>query len=175
MLTKKTKIIASISFSSLLLTGFAVFMLLFLIKQQGATLEKQLVATATVTAQEQLHRDLARVAEMSEADRAALQTYFLSESETIDFLALVEDVAKKQNTAITTDALQVVEPENQPRALEITLSLEGTKRNLLETIQIIETLPYASYVQNLNVSKVTESNQSKAALTLYVILNEAYD
>lgn len=131
-------------------TGFAGA--LYYVSGQGVVLRERAQAVADHAIQQQTYEALASLLESTKTERDELNQYILTEDETIDFLAEIEGMAAAEGVLITTDALTVIEVKDTDfNTLKINLSLAGQPSAMLTVLQILETLPYMSYVNKLSL------------------------
>lgn len=121
------------------------------VAKQGATLRERAQAVANHAVQQQTYQALAALVTSTKDDREELYRYLVTEAETIDFLAEIEGLAATKGVTITTDTLTVEEGKDF-NTLKINLTLAGEERPIHDVIQILETLPYMSYINRLKLS-----------------------
>ncbi len=141
---------------------------LYYVSGQGVVLRERAQAVADHAIQQQTYESLASLLETTKAEREELNHYILTEDETIDFLAEIEALAAAEQVLITTDALTVVEKKDTSfNTLKVNLSLVGSPVAVQTVLQILETLPYMSYV---NMLTIDQSMQNDAGVTAKVEL-----
>lgn len=152
MVTKRAQKLAIIA----LLVGFGSVVAfagsLFYIYTQGISLQTHAQAVADHATQEKTYAQLAMLLESSAAERSELGTYILTESETIDFLAEIESLEVAGDTSITPDSLTVVDGKEY-NTLHVELTIEGPETAVFAVVQILEQLPYVSYVNKMTISR----------------------
>lgn len=170
--TKRTIFIAVLLISLSLMTfGFIVYQII----SQGQALTAQLAALAEQEAQESSYLKLERIARETTDERELLQGYFLrQESESIDFLNLVETIAPKAGVTLETDSLELLQEKNSEEAwVQATFSFGGSRENVQNFVQVLETLPYVSRLTTLEMSARSSALwQAKVTLQVRVL---AYD
>lgn len=151
--TKTTLVIAIIIFlSSLVVFGLMVFQ----VNNQGEQLSKQIVTLEAERAQEDSFFRLQKIADDSAADRERLQEYFLaSESNSIDFLNLVESLAPRSGVELQTNSLSVAKDEETGREwIEVSFTFSSSRMRIENFLEILENLPYVLRIQDFSMSKI---------------------
>lgn len=175
MITKQTKFIGGIAVALFIAMCVAVVVAVYSIIAQGERLENQMVLLADVTAQQQRIGEVDRILEASATDRAELETLFLTEADTIDFLATIEEAARMRGIELTTESLKVEEPKDEPAVLVINFTFSGQPAEVREFITLLESVPYGSYLTDLQVQVQRESGTAEAKLALTILLLPTYD
>jgi len=172
MTSKKTK--ALIIFSTLIFLGsvLGVFLLWQYLQSEGSQLVSQAKEIADFNALEQTYRDLENLVNQTQADRDELNAYVLTENETVDFLAAIEQVAVEQAVELTTNSLQVTEGKDFFDTLTISYSVDGPKNNVDALLLLLETLPYHTFISNisLNYTPTNGGSTVKGSIALTVSL-----
>jgi len=168
------KIIATAVTLFVISTGALLFML-FQSQQQGEKLVAQLATLDEQRAQEESYFRLRRIAEESTADRAQLNSYFFSsESESIDFLNRVEQLAPEAGVTLETDSLTLVEDAaDQKQWVEIGFAFAGSRNRVQNFLTILEELPYVSKIVSVNM--VTSNQTSWQAQVVMRVRVLTYD
>ncbi len=135
---------------------------------QGKTLREQAQAVADHAVQQKTYEALAALVASTKTDREEMQHYVLTEDETITFLADTEAMATAQGVTISTDALTVVNGKDF-NTLKVNFTLEGDARSVHAVIQVLETLPYMSYINRLSLEGGA-AGAAEAAVELMVML-----
>ncbi len=172
-ITKKTKlyfIIASVLL--VLCIGFSFFIHRH-IAHRGGELLAYIKTVAEYTDREQKYSELSRLIAATQEDREELHTYILKRSETIDFLAEVEEIAKAKQVELSTDRLEEEVTDTQFDTLVVTFALRGTDKNVRDMIRIFETVPYHSTVTSIVITEkgATQEEDIDAVIELVVSLN----
>lgn len=151
MITKHAKKVATITAVSAILSGGMFGSSLWYVSSQGALLTERAQAVADHTTQAKTYQGLERLLDDSTNERQQLHEFILTEAATIDFLADIERVAAQSGVTITTDTLTVAEAKSF-NTLTVQFSIEGEAGPVAAMIQILETLPYKSYVDSLSLT-----------------------
>ena len=175
MITKQTKFIGGIAALLFVAVVASLVLGLYIITEQGEQLQKQMAMLATVNEQERSFTEIKRTLEDSAADRQALNRLFLTESDTTDFLSTIEQIARHLGLEITTESLQVVEPESGPDTLQISFSVAGSDTAIRSFITTLEVLPYGSYLTNVQLRKSREVGAAEANVQIAILLLPTYD
>lgn len=138
-------------------------------QQQGDKLVTQLDTLSEQRAQEEAYFRLRRVAEESAAERAELGNYFFSgESESIDFLNMVEQMAPRSGVELETTSLNLVEDvEDGKEWVEIGFLFEGSRSRVQNFLHILEELPYVSKITMVDLV-AADQTQWQARITMRV-------
>ncbi len=150
MITKKTKIILIVSIICFLVSVGGVYVLWITIKNQGEALAQKANALALFEAQNKSYRDLEQLVDNTQAERAQLHKYLLTEDQTIDFLSKIEKLADSLSIDLSTDALKVQDGEGSFDTLLISYRVEGMKTRVDTLIRMLETLPYQAGLSNVS-------------------------
>ncbi len=100
--------------------------------------------------------------------RGELADYFLSERDTISFIAEVEALAGAQSVAIETTTLDIVRPADAAPELKTGFRVEGTRQSVLAFVQALETMPYHSRIPSVQFTQ--DGNVSGAQVEVLVTL-----
>jgi Tfp pilus assembly protein PilN len=149
--TKSTMILAvSFLLIAVALFGFVTYQVI----AKGELLAEQAVALETQRIQEASYFRLIRQAEETTEKRAELKSYFLQkESDSIDFLTLVESIAPKAGVELETNKLDVLKEKGTKQAwIQTSFSFSGTREDVQNFVQILESLPYAERLTALEMN-----------------------
>lgn len=156
MITQKTKRIALLSGLVFLAMAAVVATGVWFILQQATLLEAQVTTIATDQAQEVAFSRLQRLIAETEQDRAQLESYFLvSQSDSIDFLNYIDELAAAQRVELKTSNPTEVTKGTQT-FLSVDYSMSGTLEQLENFIQLLELIPYVSQLQSLQLQQQNE-------------------
>jgi hypothetical protein len=177
MITTRTKqyAIASAIFlvGSLGVAGFTYYK----IDQLGAQLSSQVEVIEKNKLMQERYNELLGVMKRSENEHQALSHHLLTEAETINFLSGIEKLARNAKLQFTTDSLEVKPSANEPfQEIHLHLRAEGEQSDVLTFLKILETLPYYSYIDEMNLveRKNVMGENWVASINLIVALS-AYD
>ncbi len=152
MVTKRAQKLAIIA----LLTGVGSMVAfagsLYYVYIQGVSLQTRAQAVADHATQEQTYAQLTALLESSAIERRELATYILTESDTIGFLAEIESLELQGGIDITANSLTPVDGKEY-NVLLVDLSVEGSDAAVFEVVQILEQLPYMSYVDKITIAR----------------------
>jgi len=144
-------------------------------QQQGEKLVAQLDTLTEQRTQEEAFFRLRRVAEESSAERSKLSEYFFAgESESIDFLNMVEQLAPEAGVTLETNSLNLIEgteSEDEKQWVEMGFSFEGSRSRVQNFITILEELPYVLKVITVDIV-AADQTRWQAQVTMRVrVLN----
>jgi hypothetical protein len=164
-----------ISISLLVISTAVLGFTFYKINTKQTLLGEQISTLAEQQGQENSFFRLQKIAEESAEDRANLQSYFLlRESDSIDFLNQVETLAPTLGVALETNGLvQLPETESGNNWIEVSFTYSGSRQNVNRFTNILEHVPYISYVTSYSVSADTPTNwEAEIKMLVYVL---AYD
>ena len=155
--------------------GVAVFSYYY-VGKEGTDLETQMETVGKSQLLQERYNDLNVIAEASAAEHEQLKSYLLTEGDTIGFLNTIEMMAKDLQLEFTTDSLEVA-PLPNPHFETITLRLRavGTRGAITRFLNILETLPYYSRIDGLNLEQQTDGADEWLANITLVVGLQAYD
>ena len=142
-------------------------------QQQGEKLVSQLDTLNEQRAQEESFFRLRRVAEESAQERALLKSYFFSkESDSIDFLNMVEQLAPDVGVILETTSLNLVEDADDGKQwIEIGFLFDGSRSRVQEFLNTLEDLPQVSKIMKVDML-ASDQTKWQARVTMRVrVLN----
>ena len=161
MITKKTKVFGLTSLVCFLVSVAGLILVWQYVVDKGNELVGQAQELAQFQAREQAYRELEGLVDQTQDSRQELQTYVLTEEKTIDFLALIEQIAIEQGIELTTNSLKVVEEEGLFDTLVVSYSIEGPDKYVSSMLLLFETLPYHAFVSSLSLQYLPEESGYK--------------
>ena len=167
--TLKITVISVVLF--VLAAGFFIFMWIQT-QQQGEKLVVQLETLSEQRRQEEVYFRLRRVAEESSAERAQLNEYFFSgESESIDFLNMVETLAPAAGVSLNTNSLNLIEDTKDKRQwVEIGFIFDGSRNRVQDFITILEELPFVSKITMVDMIAADQTKwQARVTMRVRVL------
>lgn len=142
----QTRIIAAIALGGCV-AAMAVYVVgLMTISSMQQTLAETQQQLASVQATEQQTTRLARTLSATEATRAELRGYLIRDDEVVVFLSRLEQLGAAQGATVQTERLAVVPRDGLVEALDITITATGSYGAVTRVLDMLETLPYKSYV-----------------------------
>ena len=141
----------SLIFAGLLING------VYLISDQGRKLEITKTQISEHTAKEAAYSKMMSLLESSKENRTTLKKFFITENDTISFLATIEAAAKKNQVDLKTNELAVLprEPQNgveNLQALAISFSFSGTESAVKKFLVLLEHIPYHTAIPKVTLS-----------------------
>lgn len=139
-----TKIILGLALLSILLSLLLVAGFLYWIELKKAAVLSTKVNTERAKAEQEQLTALEKLAGETKEDRTELSSYIVTESSTISFLALIEEIAKGRGVTAATKSIAAVPLEGSGvfESLAVELQLVGPRSGISETIKLYEALPY---------------------------------
>jgi len=118
----------------------------------------------------QLASSIEQTLRLSEADRIALDSFFISERDTIDLITEVEDLAQIFGVKVETTQLSVTPTkDSEPSQLQIGFAVTGLYNNVANILSALETLPYHRTIPDVSIKK-TASGQWTGSIVLHITL-----
>jgi len=145
-----TKIMLLGSVIAAIVSFVALVWLIVIISQKGEELAVYTATIANQRVQEQAFAELLTLANDTAEQRALLDTYVLHEGATISFLTDLEQVAAANAIEFKTNALDVVSEDGLFDTLSVSFSIAGSPVQVRPMIDVLETVPYHSSIQQLN-------------------------
>lgn len=169
--TIKTLIIAVL----LLVLAGGVFGFMFLeTRSKGAVLEEQITTLATQRTQEESFFRLRSITEETVTERAEIREYFLTnESESIEFLTYVEELAPQAGVTLTTESLEAITDADQQDWIEVDFRFQGTRTEVQRFVKILENLPFLGRLTRLEIA--SQSSQTWVADVTMVVRILSYE
>ncbi len=160
-MTKSTKTTSIIAASYFTLFAGMLSCALYLVHQQGSSLDETRHALAEHSAKEVAYNSVVSITENSQTKREELAGYFITERDTVGFIADIESAAAMIGVEFITTELSVTEPQSidgviVPATLVVGSKFTGTKTAVNKFLILLENLPY-----HANIPSVTLSNQSE--------------
>ncbi len=149
---QKTKIVAGVTvvICAIMIAIFAGA--LYILSQKKEALRESATQVATAKARASELTALVRLADDTQAERAELHTRVLAKEGVIDFLSLIETLAKEQRVTLKTNTLTVNDVSSSFELLTVNVSLSGSNDAVLHVIEILETLPYQAEVVRVSIT-----------------------
>ena len=166
----KTTLILSLIFFGIAIAVF-VFMA-YQVNRQGALLIEQRETMAAELAQQDSLLRLQRTADETVDEREQLRSLFLtSNTDSINFLNLVEELAPRQGLELVTEEAEEVVTEDGPSWLVVNFSFNGTQSAVTNFIKVLETLPYVLQIDSIDMGSTTGSEWQANAIVRVQLLN----
>jgi Tfp pilus assembly protein PilO len=101
--------------------------------------------------------------------RQTLSSFFLTESETISFIAEIESLAAAVGVAVETTALDISKQADSRPELKTGFAVEGSELGVKEFLRAVESLPYHSRLPQVRVSR--DGNRWQAQVEVYITMS----
>jgi len=136
---------------------------------QGEKLTEQIATLEAQRSQEESYFRLQKITEETKSERAQLESYYLlNESDSIDFLNKVEELAPRAGVSLKTSNLQSVEdPVDDSQWIAVNFSFNGSRQRVRDFVKILEELPYVSRLTAVELSADSQG-QWNANVTMRV-------
>lgn len=143
------------------------------ITKAGLTLQEYVQVIADELAQEQTYNELQKLVGDTEVERNQLADHVLTKSETISFLADIEELGKRRGVELVTNSLEEKQGAGDFDYLQINFSVAGDQQLVEEMITVLETLPYHSNLQSLQLTNSNNDGTAQLGVTLLVSLQRS--
>ncbi len=151
-MTKQTITTLSIGTTYFLVFALVLFYALITVQSQKAEAVTLRTTLAEQTTKQAAARTVMATIDSTEAVRTELSGFFLSEKDTITFIADIEALATTLGVAIETTALDIERPAEGNPILKTGFAVSGSRSGVLNFMRALETLPYHSTLPSLRVS-----------------------
>jgi hypothetical protein len=170
-ITTKKLLILSLGLTFLALGAMSFFFLE--IRAEGIRLEDQIAILTESKTKESAYLRLVRLANETEAERAALaKNFFKEEGDSITFLGEIETLASELGITLKTDALEKkFDKDKNQESISITFVYEGPKHLIFNFSKLMELTPYHSKVESLSLQKTSGGSWS-GRLTISITINQ---
>lgn len=166
MITSTTKKVGVTSILVLVLGAGALSWSFYQVELRGAQLEEEVRLAANNEALKRRAFESAQIVEATVNDREELNSFVLTEDESIGFLAEIETAAQEQGISFKTNRLDLVSKEGETFSkLTATFGFAGEKAVVFRLIDLFESLPYESVVTELNY-KENEEGQLGGSISI---------
>lgn len=152
MITSKAKKVVVVAVAYCFLAVLVLAATIYYTEQNKKDFAEARNSNAKAQAMQKLSNTVEQTLLLSEDDRRELNSFFISERDTIHLITQVEEMGDKMGTNIETSQLSVVPKKGStPSRLEIGFVVEGFYNNVASTLFAIETLPYHKRVPQITV------------------------
>jgi len=142
----------------------------------GSDYEQSHQTIAEQEMKEKAYYDVVQIVETTADSREALGQFFLTEKDTIRFIATIENYAKNQGVSLETTQLAVdpktektEKTEKAEAVLRIGFTYEGTEQAVEKMSVLFETLPYHKRIPEFTIQKSIEGEWTGTILLLVTI------
>ena len=157
MINGKTKRVAGIAAVTLAVVLVGVTLSIKLIIDQSELLSQQAQALAVDQAQQSAFSRLQRLVEDTQPQRDQLQSYYLtSQSDSIDFLNFVENIARMRGIELETINPTEIEVKSE-KYLSVGYDISGTLSQVEEFISTLEAIPYVSQLKSVELNQLSST------------------
>lgn len=170
--TKRTMVIAVLLIA---LASMVFGVIAYQVVAQGKRLTEQMATVAAQRAQEVAYNRLVGQAEDTADEREQLRGFFLQrDDDSVDLLNEVETIAPLAGVELETNQLDVIKDKSSNSEwIQVTFSFTGSRVNVQNFIQVLETLPYVLRLTGLDMSALPNGSwQARVTLQVRVL---AYD
>lgn len=155
MITQKTKQIAIVAGVTLLIMCVLVAIAVRIIMSESNVLSEQVAAIAVDQSQQVAATRLQKLVAETTPERELLRSYYLeSQSDSIDFLNYIEQLARDRGVPIETINPNEVE-RNGNTFLSVGYAFTGSLSQVESFIVLLENIPYVSELQSVQLDQET--------------------
>lgn len=149
--------------------------ILYVIHIQGTKLGEAKDTIAENAAKELAYTSVTRVLAASESDRAKLDSYFISDKDTISFISELESAARTFGVAMQTTGLSVapattVGGVSNPPVLSVGVQIKGDETAVKKYIVLLENIPYHKRINTFSFSGTPGTNDWTAVTILAITM-----
>lgn len=133
-----------------------------ILTQKGTVLQEQMQLFADEQTHQQEYVNLVNLLAETEAERSRLRMYLLNgDNDTITFLSKMDHLASAIGVDLVTSRLEVSSEEGSMQdILEIAFDIEGEDSAVKKFLMVLETVPYHSYITNVNITRSVNAESS---------------
>jgi hypothetical protein len=169
----KTTFIVAILYSTLF--SFMLGIILYVIHVQGTKLGAAKEIIAEQSAKELAYTNVMRVLAGSKVDRAKLDSYFMSEKDTISFISELETAAKSFGISMQTTGLSVAPAATvggvvNPPVLSVGVQFKGSEQSVKKYISLLENIPYHKHINTFSFTGDTATGEWVAVTTIAITM-----
>lgn len=169
MIISKTTQYAFLSLAFLLVSMAIAGFTFFYVSMEGAKLEEQMEVVGKNRLMQDRYNNLLKILEDTKTEHEQLGGHLLTEGNTINFLSEIESLARDMGLRFTTDSLDVEAlPNPQFEAINLKLRADGDRETLVSFLNILESLPYFSRINELGLEAAGGEDLWSAKITLMV-------
>lgn len=153
MISAKTKRVAVLSGVVLFTMCILVALAIRVIMQESAILSEQVAAIAIDQSQQVAFSRLQKLSQETQGERELLRSYYLeSQSDSIDFLNYIEQLASER--AVVLETINPTEVERDDKTfLSVEYALTGSLSQVEAFIKLLENIPYTSQLRSITLTQ----------------------
>lgn len=142
-------------FVGVVLTSYGVA--LYFLHQLSTLVEEEQQNVATIRAEEEARITLLRQADQIVHDHTTLNTYLVDDSAVVAFLESIESLGHGNGVEVTTASIDVAKDGDFTEELRLTVKVSGPYEGVRHVLELLETLPYASYAESAEMTRKGEA------------------
>lgn len=146
---------------------------LYTLNQQGQKLESIRAEHQAALKKEQAFIAITKIIEGTAAERAELTSYFITERDTISYIALIEEMAKQVGVTVQTNTLAIIpknEKQKTPASLNAGFTVNGPKNAVKLFMQKIEQTPFHQTITDMTIMTDVAKGESSGTVLVQVTL-----
>jgi Tfp pilus assembly protein PilO len=158
LIHKSTHLIALIS-ALFSIAGIGAYIFFFQqVEQHKSTLEEVRTTYASIEQNRDTLNTLVSTLRDTKDARESLRSRILTNENVINFLSLIETIAREQQVTLKTETLTVTPLDSVFETLDVRVSVEGEYTSLLKTLTLFEQLPYQVVVSDVQFTSTEMAN-----------------
>jgi hypothetical protein len=143
----------------------------YIIHSQGAALEMARISVAEQSAKETAYTNVIRQTEATKSDRAELASFFITEKDTVSFIAELEQAAVAVGVSFETKGLSVIPATGgKPAELSIDCIFKGSESTVKKFITVLESIPYRMTMNHVVVTKKVDTQDAEGQALFKITL-----
>lgn len=168
-MSKSTKNIVLISVIIFIVAAVSLGAMAYQVNEQGNQLASHVATLQAESAQVESYNRLKKISEETTQDRKQLQSYFLEkESNSIDFLNMVESLAPQAGVQLNTEGLDVLDSDGSgAKWIEVSFVFSASRERVQNFVKVLETLPYVLRLTSVEMDGMSAS-EWEARVTMQV-------
>lgn len=157
MIHARTKVVALIALATFLFSCVGYGVAFYVVQKHKVRLHDEEQRAAEADVQKRALIALEETVRTSADDRAQLAKYILPNENVIEFVSLLEKIAKEQGVAFETKGLETYPVDDWFEELEVTASIKGSFDAVIRMLRILETIPTQSSLTSVSLTRGGDS------------------
>jgi hypothetical protein len=170
MITSRAKKVAIVAVVYCLVSAVVLTLTMYVTEQNKNKFADVRNKNAQAKAMQQLATTIEQTLRLSEADRKELDSFFISERDTIHFITQVEELASRLGVGVETTQLSVIPGKDDvPSRLHIGFEINGDYGHVAQMLFALETLPYHKSIPDVAIKQI-DGGSWEGTIAMYVTL-----
>ncbi len=170
-MTNKTKQFFIVGLIIALFTLGLVGFLYNKLQNKITNLDNTILSLTAQNAKEAAQVKLSRLVKDTEEDRAIINSFFFAnEGDGVSFISSVEALATGVGLTGRTESIEkTTDPVTKSEMIKMVFRVSGEKERVISFVRLMESVPYHSRVENLDLRQVVGSDW-EAKITMFVTI-----